>query len=201
MGLPLLQPRRPSPRLEQARRSFAGGVRFPPVSFVCSLFLSFSRFGTLDQACHAADVLLIYHWLCCDGHHNKDEMRLYVRIRTGIVRFGLRTDRRRLSTHLNAQVPPAALSRSTSAFDPKRTLRLPRNKRSVACPSRRQVAKRRLWGREESEFWDTCSGASSSRFWEVWWLPGHLLRVRRNRCPGLAGLSTADQHWVPSISR
>ena len=114
MGLPLLQPRRPSPRLEQARRSFAGGVRFPPVSFVCSLFFSFSRFGTLDQACHAADVLLIYHWLCCDGHHNKDDMRLYVRIRTGIVRFGLRTDRRRLSTHLNAQVPPAALSRSTA---------------------------------------------------------------------------------------
>src|SRR6185312_7306481 len=56
-------------------------------------------------------------------------------------------------------------------------------------------------GEEESEFWDTCSGASSSRFWEAWWLPGHLLRVRRNRCPGLAGLSTADQHWVPSISR
>ena len=43
--------------------------------------------------------------------------------------------------------------------------------------------------------------ASSSRYSEVWLLPGHLLRVRRNRCPGLVGLCTAEQHWVQSISR
>src|SRR6516225_3733576 len=36
MGLTLPQLRRPCPRLEQAWRSFAGRVRFPPVSFVCS---------------------------------------------------------------------------------------------------------------------------------------------------------------------
>ena len=36
MGLALPQLRQPWPRLEQAWRSFAGGVRFPPVSFVCS---------------------------------------------------------------------------------------------------------------------------------------------------------------------
>src|SRR5215469_7141832 len=37
MGLTVPQLRRPCPRLEQAWRSFAGRVRFPPVSFVCSL--------------------------------------------------------------------------------------------------------------------------------------------------------------------
>jgi len=36
MGLTLSQPRWPSPRVEQISRSFAGGLRFPLVSFVCS---------------------------------------------------------------------------------------------------------------------------------------------------------------------
>src|SRR5262245_61626977 len=36
MGLTPRQPRRPCPRLDQAWRSFAGRVRFPPVSSVCS---------------------------------------------------------------------------------------------------------------------------------------------------------------------
>ena len=36
--------RQPCPRLEQTWRSFAGRVRFPPVSFVCSFFFFSSRF-------------------------------------------------------------------------------------------------------------------------------------------------------------
>src|SRR5262249_56761105 len=36
--------RQPCPRVEQPWRSFAGRVRFPPVSFVCSFFFFSSRF-------------------------------------------------------------------------------------------------------------------------------------------------------------
>ena len=115
MGLPLLQPRRPSARLKQTGRSFAGGLRFPLVSFVCSfsspLRVTPSHCATIS--CHPW--LMLWASSIVQGNWWGFPRRS-VRITKWSLQYRLRLSRCRCACEVSSEVQARCWSRIVCCF-------------------------------------------------------------------------------------